>query len=61
VFYACEQGHLKIVKFLWDQGLTVDNLRSDNNLAIRHASRNGHLDVVKFLYSQDLNLDDLKQ
>ena len=51
--YAVQIGDLKKVKYLVSQGADV---RHNNNLPIKLASRNGHLEVVKYLVSQGADI-----
>ena len=58
--WASENGHLEIVKYLYDVG-GVD-IHVHNDLAFQWASQHGHLEVVKYLYECGANIhadDDL--
>lgn len=48
IYAACENGHLKMAKFLYKNGYTVYS-RYDDVYPIIAAARNGHLKVVKWL------------
>ncbi len=45
--WACSNGHLKIVKFLIYNGLTLEDIQSQYNKALRWASKYGHLEDIK--------------
>jgi ankyrin repeat protein len=47
---AAENGHIHVVQYLWKlELLTDEDIRADNNYALRMACSNGHVDVVMFL------------
>ena len=48
---ASYYGRLEVVKYLVSCGLTVEDIRSENNqaLCLSWASENGHLKVIKYL------------
>jgi hypothetical protein len=47
---TCKHGHIEIVRWLQDTfELTADDVRSDNNYALRESCAHGHLDVAKWL------------
>ena len=48
-----------MVKYLISQGFSLDDIRTNNNEALRYTCRNGHLEVVKYLIAQGLTLDDI--
>ena len=39
---------------------TLDDIRSKNNLALRHACKNGYLNTAKYLVGKGLNVDDMR-
>ena len=51
--WACEHGHLSIVKYLVEQGANIHTYEED---ALRRTSRNGRFPVVKFLVEQGANI-----
>lgn len=51
LFDACKSGKLEMVKLLFEQGLTANDARADDNNALRLAYKEGYLDVVQFLLS----------
>ena len=46
--------------YLIEQGLNLNDIRSEDNEALRYACMNGHLDVAKYLVEQGLSLDDIR-
>ena len=48
--YAAENGHLGVVKFLFEKGAS---LFAADNWALKYASTNGHLNIVKFIIEKD--------
>ncbi len=57
-FYEyCDKGNLEEIKKL---NLSLDDIISQNNVALRYASENGHLQVIKYLISFNLTIDDIK-
>lgn len=57
---AMKSRNLNWIKQLVGQGLTLDNIRHDNNWALRYACNNNHLDVARYLVEQGLTLDDIQ-
>ena len=55
-----KSGNLDVIKVLVGQGLTLDDIRSDDNEALLVACQNGHLDIVKYLMSRGLDLNDIR-
>ena len=53
VRYACENGHLDVVKYLVEFGADI---HTNDNYAVKWASKNGHLDVVKYLVKLGANI-----
>jgi ankyrin repeat protein len=54
VHWACKTGHLEILKFLFDKGMSITE-KTDNNwrLSPLHiASGKGRLNILKFLFEQ---------
>ncbi|HEV8147013.1 MAG TPA: ankyrin repeat domain-containing protein [Bryobacteraceae bacterium] len=56
--WACEFGHTRVVEFLLDRGMTVDDrLRHHNQNALHWAAYGGHLELVKLLLSRGARVD----
>jgi ankyrin repeat protein len=51
---AAKNGHLEVVKYLYEKGLVERIKTKDNEHSINWAAMNGHLEVVKYLYKQGL-------
>ena len=49
-----------MAKWLWSQGLTLEDARSENNRALQLACANGHLAVAEWLWSLGLTLADAR-
>jgi ankyrin repeat protein len=49
-----------MVKFLISRGLTLDDIRDDDNKALRYAASLGDIEMVNFLMDQGLNINDLR-
>ena len=49
---ACENGHLKIIKFLMSLN-NKPNIHANNEYGFRLACENGHLKIIKYLMSLD--------
>lgn len=47
--WAATNGHLHMLKFLKEMGLTIQDVRAEFNFALRHAASGGHLEVLQFL------------
>lgn len=52
--FACTNGHLDTVKYLYDLGADISNL---NYLALRQAFYHSRLDIIDFLLSKKPNLN----
>ncbi len=57
LYNYCKQNKLEEIKKL---NLSIEDIRSDNNCALRWACRNGHIEVVKFLIDKGLTLEDIR-
>ena len=53
--FASRNGHLKIVKYLVEQGV---DFQTCNNHAVQMASVSGHLEIVKYLVGKSANFRD---
>lgn len=53
VVIAVENGHLEILKYLYNYGLSVS---AYENMAIRRATSNGNLEIVKFLTEHNADI-----
>jgi len=49
VMYACEYGHLEIVKYLIRLGATLDTISNNGDTPLIYAAMNNKIEVVKFL------------
>ena len=49
LMFACQGGHLDIVKLLIEHGANVNTLDFDGDTALAHAARKGENKIVKFL------------
>ena len=60
--WACEKGHLDVVQYLCKTfELTVEDIRSCDNLALQLACENGHLKIIQWLYSAcELTVEDIR-
>src|SRR5205809_164 len=56
---ACKTGDILCLQDLFKQDLTLADLRSANNQALRWACKHGHLAIVKFLLEKGLNREDI--
>ncbi len=56
-YYYCYEGNLGEIKKL---NLTLEDIRSLDNYALRGVSYYGHLEVVKFLIDKGLTLEDIR-
>ena len=58
LFEGCKVGNLPILKLL---KITSEDIRSDDNYALRWASENGHFEVVKYLCeTYQLTIEDIR-
>jgi len=56
--YACRNGHLEVVKWLYYSGIELNSpyppkigdIRVNNEYEFKYACRNGHLEVAEWLY-----------
>ena len=62
LWFACQYGHLKIIQWLYSAcELTVDDIRVDNNWALRCACIHGNLHVVQYLCETfELTVEDIR-
>ncbi len=47
--WTSSNGHLEVVKYLVNKGLTLEDIRNRDNLALRFAIENGQIEVVQYL------------
>ena len=52
-----KNGNLEKIKKL---NLSLEDIRSQSNFALRLAGENGHLEVVKFLINKGLTIEDIR-
>lgn len=57
---ACREGNLEALQKLVAVGMTAEDLRSRDNLALHRACHNGDLPIVEYLRAQGLTVDDLR-
>ena len=48
-----------MIKYFIEQGLTLADIRSYNNRALRWAAQYGHLYIIKYLIKQGLTQNDI--
>lgn len=56
-FFAAAEGDLATVRFLLEQGMSVNEQDQDGRSALSHAAQGGHLDVASLLLEQGANVD----
>ncbi len=60
LIWASCNGHFEVVKYLINKGLTLEDIRAQDNCAFRMASLYGYLEVVKYLIDNGLTLKDIR-
>ena len=58
--FASKNGLLEVINYLLEKGLTLEEIRSEKNYAIKYASIYGHFEVFRTLSEQGLNTTDVK-
>jgi ankyrin repeat protein len=56
---ACKNGHLDIVKYIYDSFNISREILLEKDVyfrALKHACKNGHLEIVKYLYTTDVGM-----
>src|SRR5437773_2615326 len=56
----CGAGNVEAARWLWSQGLTLEDVRSGNNSALQLACGNGHEAVTCWLWGLGLTLEDVR-
>ena len=57
--WAADQGHLDIVKFLWEKDIPINprRCRRGNGITpLMFAARGGHVDIVQFLLKKGADI-----
>src|SRR5437667_50571 len=57
---TCDRGVLEDARWLWSLGLTLEDIRANDNDALRWACDNGHESVARGLWSLGLTLKDIR-
>ncbi|KAL6602306.1 ankyrin [Neocallimastix sp. 'constans'] len=56
LMFAAQNGHLKIVRYLCDQGAVISEKNDQGCNALMIAAEYGHLDVLEYLHNQGLSI-----
>jgi ankyrin repeat protein len=60
IISACADGRLDVLQSFVSRGITIKDLRANDNDAINWACANAHIHVIKYLLSIGLTLEDLR-
>jgi acyl-CoA-binding protein len=57
LMWACDHGHLEIVKYLVEQGADMNKQDNDGQTCLHYAVSCEHLDIIKYLVQSKINVD----